>query len=120
MKKKDIIIIGSILAAAIGLYFILVSTMTAGARVKIMVDGEIYKETSLSKDQVIMVDNTYGVNVVSIESGEVRVTEADCRDHICVNHNAISKNNETIVCLPHKMVVEISGAEDNDVDAVVK
>ena len=44
--------------------------------------------------------------------------EADCPDQICVRHKAISKSGESIVCLPHKVVVEISSEEEQDVDIV--
>ena len=44
--------------------------------------------------------------------------EADCPDQYCVEHAAIDKVNETIVCLPHKVVLEITeGEAARDVDA---
>lgn len=44
--------------------------------------------------------------------------EADCPDHYCVDHAAIDKVNETIVCLPHRVVLEITGGgEEKEVDA---
>ena len=45
-------------------------------------------------------------------------------DKICVNHAAISKKGETIVCLPHKVVVEVvdkNGTQDgNQIDIISK
>jgi hypothetical protein len=35
-----------------------------------------------------------------------------------VDHKTISKNKETIVCLPNKVIVEIVGGEDVEMDAV--
>ena len=53
------------------------------------------------------------------------MTEADCPDKICVNTGKISKIGETIVCLPHRVVVEIQGEvsqsdSDDSIDSVVK
>jgi len=37
----------------------------------------------------------------------VDVIEADCPDKICVKHTNIKNAGETIICLPHKLVIEI-------------
>ena len=55
-----------------------------------------------------------------IENGKVKMKEADCPDQICVHHRAISKNRETIVCLPNKVVVEIVSSEESELDSIAK
>ena len=45
---------------------------------------------------------------------------ADCPDQICVHQRAISKNGESIICLPNKVVVSIEGAEDSQIDVVAR
>lgn len=50
---------------------------------------------------------SYGTNTVHIENGTVEITCADCPDQYCVKHTPISNAAEPIVCLPHKLVVEI-------------
>ena len=49
------------------------------------------------------------------------MTDADCPDKLCVKTGRISKTGETIVCLPHRVVVEIIGAaaDDSGVDLFV-
>ena len=44
--------------------------------------------------------------------------EASCPDQICVHHSRISRNKETIVCLPDKVVITIENGEDSGIDAV--
>ena len=39
--------------------------------------------------------------------------------YLCEKTGKISKNGETIVCLPHRVVVEIQGGEGN-VDSLVR
>lgn len=66
-------------------------------------------------------EETSWSNVLVIKDGEAAIVEADCRDKICVAHKPVKKIGETIICLPHKVVVEVYDfAEDEDVDAVVR
>lgn len=55
------------------------------------------------------VDRSY--NLFSIADGTVTMEAADCRDQICVNHKPIMSERESIICLPHKLVVEMSGGK---------
>ena len=52
-----------------------------------------------------------------IADGTADVTQADCPDKICVDHAPISRDRETIICLPHKLVVEVKGGEASEIDA---
>ena len=64
------------------------------------------------------------VSVNNKEYGTYSLDKTDCPDKICVNHAAISKKGETIVCLPHKVVVEVvdgNGIQDgNQIDIISK
>ena len=77
-----------------------------GQTVRITADGTEYAY-DLDDDREIKVETGLGTNVVVIEEGFVYVREADCPDKICVHHVRISRTSETIVCLPHRLVVEI-------------
>lgn len=60
-------------------------------------------------------------NLLSVSGGEVRMEAADCRDQICVHHRPISASGESIICLPHRLVVEIVGETDEEtLDGMVK
>lgn len=48
-------------------------------------------------------------NLISVIDGKVMMEAADCRDQICVNHKPIMSERESIICLPHKIVIEIEG-----------
>lgn len=118
-KKKDLILIAALLIiAAAGLIFVRWMQSGAGATVTVTIGGNLYGSYSLNEPQTIEVANEKGYNRIVIEDGQVRMTDADCPDQYCVNHAAIHYNHETIICLPHELVVEISGGETNDVDIV--
>ena len=75
-------------------------------------DGKLYGEYSLSGNQTIVIDGSHGYNRVVIENGAAYVEDADCPDKYCMKYKPISKGNETIVCLPHRLVVEVTGKAD--------
>lgn len=60
-------------------------------------------------------------NLLCIAGGKVWMEEADCRDQICVHHKPVSGIHESIICLPHKLVIEMTGAlsDDTQEDAVL-
>ena len=119
MKRWDVILVLVALLAAAGIYFFYMGGAKAGGNAIITVDGAVFDSLPLNKDDTRLVETQWGYNVVKVEDGFVSVTEADCRDSICINHRKISKTGETIVCLPHKMVVTIQGGEKSEADMVV-
>lgn len=58
-------------------------------------------------------------NLFSCENGEIRMMQSSCPDLICVHHAAVSRTGESIICLPHKLVIEIAGTQENELDGVV-
>ncbi len=119
MKKADLILVAGAIVVAAGIWLFYSVGAEKGKGVEITVDGESKAFLPLDENDSIRIDTDEGYNVITIKDGEVTVTEADCRDRICVEHKKIRKIGETIVCLPHKLVVTITGDEPGDFDAVV-
>ncbi|MCI1930186.1 MAG: NusG domain II-containing protein [Clostridia bacterium] len=120
MKKLDFVIILVLLALAAVMYTTVLKPGKGGAVAVVYIDGEKEAEFPLDEDIEKTFSTKYGTNTIKIENGEVSMESADCPDQICVNHKPISKENESIICLPHKFVVEIEGGEKSDVDAIAK
>ena len=98
---------------------------TKGSRIEVTIDGDLYGTYSLEEDQTIKIEGKDFISILEILDGEANMTDADCPDQICVNHRPITKKNETIVCLPHKLVVKVLDREDSvdrdtDVDIISK
>ena len=75
-------------------------------------DGVLLEEIDLNTvDQpyTLTFEDESGSNTISVERGRIRVSEADCPDRVCVNQGWISDGAVPIVCLPHRLMVEIEG-----------
>lgn len=118
VKKNDWILLAVFLLAGLLCLAVLKFTGQSGSYVKATVEGEEIGIYDLSKDQVIDLpfENHDYSNQMVIKDGRVSMQEANCADKICVNHQPISKDGETIVCLPHKLVLEIvdDGEKENE------
>ncbi len=108
IKKKDFLLGGGILAVALVLFLVMkVTGSEAGNRIQVTVDGEVYGTYSLTEDQVIEVKEGDFYNRIRIEDGKAYMEEANCPDGYCERQGRISGGAQTIVCLPHKLVVEV-------------
>jgi hypothetical protein len=116
--KRDIILAVVLIAIAVILYGIIHLTAKAGGKVCCYQDGKLIGEYDLSKEASYDIQTEYGLNTLVISGGSCNMTEADCPDKLCVNMKAISKNGESIVCLPHKLVVQIESDEESGLDAI--
>ena len=88
---------------------------------RVTVDGSVYGIYALVEEQEIpIVQDGVTTNVLTIRDGKADMTEADCPDKLCVHQKAISKNHEMIVCLPNKVVVEVTGSEENGFDSIAR
>ena len=75
-------------------------------------DGVLLEEIDLDKvaePYSITLEDGSGTNTVQVEKGRIRVSEADCPDRVCVSQGWIYDGTAPIVCLPHKLMIEITG-----------
>lgn len=121
-KKNDILLIGAIFVLALLAYAatsMFQSKNTHNAEAVVLIDGEEYGRFPLDTDVVERIELPDGAyNVLVIKEGKADVTEASCPDGVCVNHRAVSKQNQSITCLPNKLIVEIQNGEESDVDII--
>ncbi|MCR4651301.1 MAG: NusG domain II-containing protein [Lachnospiraceae bacterium] len=114
MTRKDIIALAVLLVVGIiGLAVIFFYKGYEGESVLVKVDGKVYGRYPLDVDLELKIEDEWGINVIEIRDGEARVSKADCPDKICMKTGSISRNTETIVCLPHRLVVTIEGRDDD-------
>ena len=123
LKRDIILVLSMVIIAAAAFLIINFAVKKDGSYAVIKVDGNVIKTLDLNSGETTIEVNGYqgGVNKVVINDGKVSMTEADCPDELCVKTGKISRVGETIVCLPHRVVVEIKGSQDDDsIDSVVR
>lgn len=115
--KNDLIFIACLLTvvALVGAGFFFFRK--EGDLVTVTVDGEVFGRYSLSEN--IRVDIVTGKdgeahNVLVIENGVAYVESASCPDGICAEHKPIHRDGESIVCLPHRVVITVHTSDGED------
>ena len=119
--KNDIILaVIVVVVAATGLLLVNVFR-TEGSFAVIKIDGKETGRYPLSVDtEVIIETGDDGRNTLVIEDNKAFMKDANCPDKICEGHSKISYKGETIVCLPHKVVIEIVTEDsENELDVVI-
>lgn len=106
-RKNDLLLIGGLLLAA-ALVWLLVRPGGAGGWAVVTVDGEETARYPLDVERTVTLGGD-AYNVLRISGGTAAIIEANCGDHTCVRTGAVSREGETIVCLPHRLVVRIEG-----------
>ncbi len=107
IKIADIILVAFLTIFAIFGVFIINSVFGGGDYVLITINGEKLKTISLSESGEYEIKAMNNFNKIKIIDGKVKMLEANCPDKYCVKHKPISNSNETITCLPNKVVIEI-------------
>ncbi|WP_110930295.1 NusG domain II-containing protein [Paenibacillus bouchesdurhonensis] len=131
MKRGDVLLIGLIVVIALAFliprwFFEDLSEKNHNNNplvANIKVDGKLVRSVELTEEeQIIEIETEDGLNILKVHDYGIEMIEADCPDQLCLTFGFVKRNGGTIVCLPHKMIVEIEGdsGEGDDVDAIVK
>ena len=129
--RNDIIMISVIVIISVALLLIWKLVYLKGLKgqdtdsdacVEVTIDGRAYGTYPFSKDDTIEIKNGDGdvTNTLVIKGGVADMTSADCPDHLCVKQKAISKEGESIICLPNKVVVTVKSDTKSDIDSISK
>ena len=111
--RNDLILVGSLLLVLLLVGGALL-LRSEGDTVEVTVNGQAYATYPLSKDievDIVTGEDGAQVNRLVIKDGRAFVETATCPDGICASHNPISHDGESIICLPHKVVISIKSAE---------
>lgn len=132
ITKADIILAIVLLVLGLGSPFLIQKKSGEKSTVAITIDGREAGRFELSENRALGVfkelDGSYGLidlqlisavwpedhwdNLIIIEDGSVFVKAASCKGNDCVNTGPISKEGQIIACLPHKLLITISGEDD--------
>lgn len=119
MNKSDIkliIILGIISIIGVGIFTFF---SKSGEEALVYYNGLLIKTIDLSVDSDYVVDGANGDVLINVRSGKIKVEDENSPLHLCSKQGYIDSSYESIVCLPNKIVINIS-SDNEDYDAVVK
>jgi len=119
--RNDLIFIAAILAVVAMVAAALFFLRGEGSTVQVEVDGTVIGTYPLSVDREVEIktgENGEELNLLVIKDGKATVITATCPDGICAAHRPISREGESIVCLPHKVVVTVIGGSGEEPDVI--
>ncbi len=120
--RNDVIFIVAllVLVSVCGLCFYLFRG--EGDKVVVTVDGKEFGTYSLAEDVTVEIrtgEQKEELNLLVIKDGQAYVETATCPDGICAGHKPIKREGESIVCLPHKVVITVYATEEKDAPDIV-
>lgn len=121
MKKGDLIVL--IIAVLLAGGFLMFNGYRNQSEdevvVEVRIDGDVVDTFSLDEEIVKIYESEFGMNELTILDGVVSVSDADCRDQICVDTKHGAHNGDAIVCVPNRFTVELLG-DGGDIDAIAR
>ncbi len=118
ITKGDIILAVALALFSVLLAILLIRSQTAGSYVEVTVEGALYGAYSLNEDQTITISGETGENILKISNGVADMISADCVNQNCVHQNPIHNRGESIICLPHRVVITVFSKSEAEFDAI--
>ncbi len=124
LRVGDLVAVCLVIAAAVFSMVILSGSKSTarGGMAVIEVNGKAVKRIVLGEGQEggsYTVKGRNGDSVIEVEGGKVHMVESACRDKICVGMGWTDSSGQSIVCVPNRVVIRITGS-GSDVDAVTQ
>ncbi len=91
--------------------------LTDGALQKLEKEKDM--EWTVQIAQIEEENRTGNYNIFMCRNGEVSMIKSNCPDLLCVHHYPVKAAGENIICLPHKVVIAITGEKGKELDGVV-
>lgn len=113
--RGDILAIAlvALLALSVALCFMPGKTGDEDAVIQIFQDGRLIREIPLDEDTSLEIGGDYS-NIITVQNQRVSFSDSDCPGQDCMHSGWISDAGRSIVCLPNRVEVRISGSSDID------
>ncbi len=125
----DKILIVALITFAISFNFIITNASSQNddipnnnldSNVIVTINNETYNTYDLSKNGIHTVNIYNSFNKFEIKDGYVKMIDANCNDKLCLSQRKINNNFETIVCLPHKLIIEVDNNTESKIDSIAQ
>ena len=110
-----ILLFGVLLGAAALVFLWGQGQKKEGAVARIFQDGRVIREIALGEikeaERFTVTDGAGHYNTIAVEPGRICILEADCPDKLCVQQGWLSQGITPLVCLPHKLMIQLVEGE---------
>ena len=83
----------------------------------VKIDGKIVDEFNLTTTKKSFEKTYYPAKekyyIIEVAPGKIRVKEDNSPDQVAVRTSWISRPGDTSICLPHKLIIEVLGVDEN-------
>ena len=83
----------------------------AADKVIIRSGGNVFREVSLSRNQVIEVPGPLGTSRIAVRNHKVRVASDPSPHQYCVHQGWLKQAGEIAICLPNQVSIELGGGK---------
>ena len=117
-QKGDLVAIGFVLFLAVAaLVLFLPNQNLVASQAEIYLDGQLLRTVPLNRDQEFTLEGEFHATV-TVSGGKIAVTASDCPGADCVHSGWINSPGRSIVCLPGRLEIRVTG-QSSDVDFAV-
>ena len=119
MKPGDWVLIVCAVAISIAaaIFVWLPSNSDNMGMARVFIDNALVAELPLDTDCEYTAKSGDGINIVEVSEGRVHIKSANCADEYCVKQGYISHGGQTLICLPHRLVVELAVSDEGEENA---
>ena len=119
MKRFDVYIIIAVVVITGFLFTMFALQPKDHLEVVISLKGEEYARVPIDgQEHVYEIETELGYNKVTVDNNGVRIQEADCPDHDCIEIGTLKRVGQSIICAPHYLVIEIVGSGEAELDGM--
>jgi len=112
MNKNDFKLIIIVIIVVVILFSIYLISNQKTSKALVYFDNEIILTIDLNVDKFYTVKGELGDVLIEVKNNKIRVVEENSQYHLCSKQGFVSKSNESIICLPNKIIIELP-KEDN-------
>jgi len=111
----DLLLVAGVVTLAVFLIMSSIAKASGPGKTAIVeVNGHEVMKISLLENRDYTVEGFRGKSSISVRDGQISMTDSDCPDKLCVKMGWISNNDTSVICLPNRVVIRITGTGSFD------
>ena len=118
MNKNDLKLITIVLIIIVILFLIYFLTNEKSNKALVYHGNNLILTIDLSIDKEYIVKGDNGDVVIKVSDNKIKVEEENSPYHLCSKQGYISNTNESIICLPNRIIIELP--KDDSIETEVK